>query len=246
MTADVYALVGATGGAGTTRLTLEFAATLARAGKDVAVADAAFGTQGMATATPGRVDPDVTRVVTEDRPLGEAATVLDLAVPGRVTAFPARASFERLSRAMTSVCAQRFAERLSTAAGAYDAVLVDVPPLAANQAVAAVTAAERVAVVVPDTERGADALVRTRDRLADVDASADAVVANFADPEDAHVSEADAAVPESGTTALPDAPVAVDPDEFAASVARAVESVADVQFDLPEPESSSLTDYLPG
>ena len=246
MTADVYALVGAAGGAGTTRLSLEFAATLARAGKDVAVVDAVFDTQGLATATPGRIDPDVTRVVTDDLPLGEAATVLDLDVPGRVTAMPARASFERMSRAMTSVCAQRFAERVSTAARAYDAVLVDVPPLAANQAVAAVTAAERVAVVAPDSERGVDALARTRDRLADVDASVDAVVANVADPDDRHLPEADAAVPESETTALPAAPVATGPDEFATAVARAVEAVAGVQLDLPEPDSSALTDYLPG
>jgi Flp pilus assembly CpaE family ATPase len=44
--ATTAALVGATGGAGTTRLTLETADLLAREGHAVAVFDAAFATQG--------------------------------------------------------------------------------------------------------------------------------------------------------------------------------------------------------
>jgi len=245
MTGTVYALVGTVGGAGATRLSLEFAATLARAGRNVCVVDAAFGTQGLATAVPGEVGTDVTDAVTEERPLAEATTSLGLDVPGRVAVAPARASFEQLARAKTSACARRLAERLSAAAERYDAVIADVPPVAANPSVAAVTAADRVALVAPDSARGVDSLPRTRDLLADVDARVDAVVANFADPDDRHLREADAAVPESETTALSGAPVSVAPEPFPTAVTDAVETVAGVDLDLAEPEQSSLSDSLP-
>ncbi|WP_436907875.1 ParA family protein [Halosimplex marinum] len=242
---DSYAVVGGVGGAGATRLSVEFAATLARDGRDVAVVDAAFATQGLSAFVPGRIDPDVTGVLTDDRPLTEAETRLGLPAPGSVTVAPARAPFERLARAKTSECARRLAERLSAATERYDAVFVDVPPVGANQAVAAVTAADAVALAVPDTERGSDAVPRLCDRLADVDAGVDAVVANFADG-DRSVGAADAAVPTAETTALSEAPVAVEPNEFAVAVASATEAVTGADLDLPEPESSSMSDYLPG
>lgn len=246
----VCALVGAVGGAGTTRLTLEFGATLARDGRSVALVDAAYATQGLSTAVPGRIDTDLTRIVTEDSPLRGATydrpfDEEETDVDGRVAVAPARAPFERFSRAKTSECARRLAERIGTASREYDHVLVDVPPVAANQAVAAVTAADRVAMVVPDSQRGADALPRTRDRLADIDAGVDTVVTNRAE-DPPRIDEADAAVPESETTSLPDAPVCTGPSEFATEVGAAVEPALDVELDLAEPESSSLTDYLTG
>jgi septum site-determining protein MinD len=248
--AGVSALVGGVGGAGTTRLALEFGATLARDGRSALVVDAAYATQGLSTVVSGRIDTDVTAVVTGDRPLEAATYGLDVewddedpADPGAVAVAPARAPFERFSRAMTSACARRLASRLTTAAGEYDHVLVDVPPVAANPAVAAVTAADRVVVVVPDSQRGADALGRTRDRLADVDATVDAVVTNRTGGSP-RVGEADAGVPESETTALPDAPAAVAPSEFATAVGDAVEATLTVELDLADPESGALTDFL--
>jgi septum site-determining protein MinD len=246
----VSALVGAVGGAGTTRLTLEFGATLAREGDAVLVVDAAFATQGLATVVPGRINADVTTVVTEDSPLDVATFPLepDWGEPeasGELAVAPARAPFERFSRAMTAACGRRLGTRLSSATEQYDHVLVDVPPVAGNQAVAAVTAADRVLVVVPDSQRGADALPRARDRLHDIDAAVRGVVTNRAtDP--SRVGEADAAVPESETNALPEAPVAVEPSTFALAVEDAVETALDVELALPEPESSSLSDYLTG
>lgn len=244
-TGGSYAIVGGVGGAGATRLSVEFAATLARAGRETAVVDASFTTQGLAALVPERFEPDVTRVLTDDRPLAEAERRLSLDLPGSVTVAPARAPFERLARAKTSECARRLAERLSAATERYDAVFVDVPPVGANQAVAAVTAADTVALVVPDTERGSDAIPRTCDRLADVDAAVDAVVANRAS-DGRTVEAADAVVPAGEATALSAAPAAVGPTEFAASVAAAAETLTGATFDLPEPESASMTDYLPG
>ncbi|WP_415379035.1 ParA family protein [Halosimplex sp. TS25] len=243
---EVYAVVSAVGGAGATRLSVEFATALAREGYDAAVVDASFTTQGLAALVPERIDPDVTRVLTDDRPLREAETTLSLDLPGSVTVAPALASFERLARAKTSECARRLAERLSAAADRYDAVFVDVPPVGANQAVAAVTAADAVALVVPDSERGVDAVPRHCDRLGDVDAGVDAVVANRGDPDSPAVDAADVVVPPSETAALSGAPAAVEPTAFSIAVGAAVEAVTGVEVDLPEPDSSSVTDYLPG
>lgn len=238
----ICALAGAVGGAGTTRLTLEFGATLARDGRSVLVVDAAYATQGLSTAVPGRIGTDVTAAVTEQRPLGAVTEDLELNVPGELAVAPARAPFERLSRAKTSACARRLAEGLATTAGEYDHVLVDVPPVATNPSVAAVTAADRVVVVVPDTERGADALARARDRLADIDAGVDAVVANEAGA--GRVEDADATVPTGGTRALSEAPTAVERTEFATDVATAVTAALAVDIDVEPSDSSSLTDYL--
>jgi cellulose biosynthesis protein BcsQ len=270
MSDDVCALVGGAGGAGTTRLALEFGATLARDGRSVLIVDAAYATQGLATAVPGRIDTDLTAAIVEDRPLRAATYDLGLSLgpgadddgdgdtdatspparepdreDGRVAVAPARAPFERFSRAKTSECGRRLAERLAAAAREYDHVLVDVPPVAANQAVAAAAAADRVVVVVPDSQRGVDALGRTRDRLADVDAAVDAAVANRASASP-QVEAADATVPTAEEEQLAEAPVAVGPTEFAAAVGAAAETVLAVDLDLAEPESSSLTDYLTG
>jgi cellulose biosynthesis protein BcsQ len=243
MNEEVCALVGAVGGTGTTRLALEFGATLAGEERSVAVVDAAYATQGLVTTVPERIESDLTRVLTEDRPL--AAATYDLDVPvGRLAVAPARAPFERFSRAKTSECARRLAERLGEAARDFDHVVVDVPPVAANQAVAAVTAADRVGLVVPDSQRGVDALPRTLDRLADVEASADAVLANRAGDAPV-VGDADATIPASETTALADAPVCPGAGAFERAVAAAVETTLDIDVERDDDESS-LADYLPG
>jgi len=232
MGTQTLALAGAAGGAGATRLAVECGATLARAGREVAVLDAAFATQGLADYVAGPVDADVTAVVTDEAELDSALYELPVDAPGRLALAPARAPFERLARAKTAGAAERFEKHIAAAALSHDAVIVDTPPVAANQAVTAVTATERVAVVAPDTVRGADALARTRGRLADVGAGVDAVVANFAD--DGPVSrEADARVPESATTAPSDCPACCPPEEtFAPAVARAAEAALGTSLDL--------------
>lgn len=176
MTERTCALVGAAGGAGTTRLTLECASLLAADGRDVAVLDAAYATQGLADRTLGRIDPDMTALCLDDAPLAAGLVDLDAEGAGRLAVCPARAPFERLARAKTPAAAEAFGDRIAEAARAFDHVLVDVPPVAANQAVAAVTSVERVAVVA-DAARAADALPRATDRLADVGAPTPVAVA---------------------------------------------------------------------
>jgi len=244
MGTQTVALVGAAGGAGTTRLAVECGATLARAGREVAVLDAAFATQGLADYVPGRIDADVTALATGEAQLEAALYECPVDAPGRLALAPARAPFERLARAKTREAAERFEKQVAAAALAHDAVVVDTPPLAANQAVAAVSATERVAVVTPDTPRGGDALVRTQGRLADLGVDLDAVVANFAG-KGSLVGEADARVPESPTTAPAAAPACCPPDEtFAPAVADAAEAALDTSLALEFPDSGRIDRLL--
>jgi cellulose biosynthesis protein BcsQ len=242
----VLALAGATGGAGTTRLTVESAAALAHAGREVAVLDTAYATQGLAGYLPGRIDPDVTTCCVEERPPDEGLTTLPLDAAGRVTALPAYAPFERLARAKTPEAARHLETLVGTAAERFDAVLLDTPPVAANQAVAAVTTADRVALVTPETRRGADALPRAADRLRDLGVVPDCEVANAGTgPDDgATVDRADVTVPASGVTAPAEAPACLAGGAFGAGVAALVDAALGIEVDLSE--EGGLGDYVPG
>ncbi|MDZ5811574.1 ParA family protein [Halorubrum sp. AD140] len=190
MQATTLALVGATGGAGTTRTAVELAALGARDGRDVVVVDAAFTTQGLSEYVSGRIGTDLTALVTDetDAPLSAATHPIDVGPagaargeeadpPGRADAVPARAPFERLARAKTAEAAQKLERRIDEAATAYDAVVVDAAPVGSNEVVAAVTAADRVEAVSPATRHGRDALQRLRGRIADVGESVDGSIA---------------------------------------------------------------------
>lgn len=223
------AVVGAVGGAGATRLAVEAGAALARDGRDVAVLDAAVATQGLAGYVDGRIDPDLTAVlVDEERSLSGALVDVGDA-PGRLALAPSYAPFARIARAKTPAAARRFERLLGEAAGRFDHVLVDVPPVAANQAVAAVAAADRVALVAPATDRGSDAVGRARGRLADLGVAPDLVVANRADDPS---PDADLAVPESDCTRASEGPacLARPEGEFAASVAATAEALLAVDL----------------
>ncbi|MHB9287324.1 ParA family protein [Halobacteriales archaeon Cl-PHB] len=225
------ALVGAVGGAGTSRLAVESGATLARAGHDVAVLDAAFATQGLADYVPGRIDTELTSLLTGGGDLENARYDLEMD-RGRLALYPASAPFERLARAKTAGAAEAFESRVGEAALSHDVVIVDTPPVAANQAVAAVSVCDRVAVVAPDTDRGADGLARMQGRIADVGAGIDAVVATFADG-DYVLEEAVATIPAVDETAPRDCPTSVDPaSDLGPSIAAFLEAVLDVDLDL--------------
>ncbi len=226
------ALVGAAGGVGTTRLTVESAATLARAGRDVAVFDAAFATQGLAVSLDIPVDADATALCTGEASLDESLSEYPVDLPGRLAVCPAQAGFERLARAKTPAAAERLGDSIAAASLAHDVVLVDVPPVAANQALAAVEAVETVGLVTTDSERGARALARGRERLAEVGTAPDAVVANRADA--GHI-DADYTVPVTEACAPDACPVCAAPDgaaPFAAAVAGTVEGLLDLSLGL--------------
>lgn len=236
MTTQTAAFVGATGGAGTTRTTLECATLLARDGRDVAVLDAAYGSQGLADRTPGRLETDITRLCLDDDPLATGLVDLEHGGAGRLAVCPARAPFERLARAKTPEAAGALGDRIAEAGRAFDHGLVDTPPIAANQAVAAATTAERVAIVA-DADRAAAAVPRTRDRLADVGTGADAtVVTRTTDHPDA-----DATVP----VLADDYPAVGRPDADDGSVAaRLGDAAASAGVGAPRGSGGAVTDAV--
>ncbi|QWC19207.1 ParA family protein [Halorubrum sp. 2020YC2] len=204
MQATTLALVGATGGAGTTRTAVELAAMGARDGDDVAVVDAAFTTQGLSEYVAGRIDPDLTALLTDDPDAALSAAAYPLAgtggdaewsgsgtagsrgdgsegdapdLSGRVDAIPARSPFERVARAKTAEAARKLERRIDEAATTYDAVVVDAAPVGSNEAVAAATSVDRAVAVRPATAHGRDAAQRLRGRIADVGGSLDATLA---------------------------------------------------------------------
>lgn len=234
MTGDTLALVGAVGGAGTTRLTVECAGTLARSGRSVAILDAAYGTQGLQSHVRRRPNPDLTTaLLADDVDLAEALLPLALEAPGSVRVAPASAPFERLARAKHPDAARAFEQAVAAAAIGHDVVLIDTPPVAANQAVAAVSTADRVAVVAPDSARGRDGLARVQGRLRDVGARCGTVVATAA-PEAPGALEN----PDVRVSALPgDAaatPTTVDPTATGApAVAAVVAAALGVEVETP-------------
>lgn len=242
MGTQILAFVGAAGGVGTTRLTVECGATIARTGRDVAIFDAAFETQGLASHVEGRIDPDVTALVTEGGALEAALYDHGADLPGRLALCPARAPFERLARAKTAGGARQFERQLAAASLSHDVVLVDSPPIGTNQAVAAANAADRVTVVTVDSRRGADALAQTRERLDDVGASIDAVLANRSE---GSLADADATVPESDVTAPGDCPACLPPDgTFAPAIADAAAHALGESLDLEFPDSGRIGGLL--
>ncbi|WP_338740180.1 AAA family ATPase [Haloplanus salilacus] len=242
--ASSAALVGATGGAGTTRLAVELGALLASDGREVAILDAAFATQGLSDYLSGRIDPDLTTLLTDDRdaPLADGLVEFPLDdTDGRLVCCPAAAPFERLARAKSPDAARVLESRIAAATETFDHVLVDTPPVAANQSVAAVTAADRTVVVTPATARGRDAVQRMRGRLEDVGVDLDGVVSVRGD-----LSVADATVPET-TAGAAAAPTCLSER----SVATGVADVAGLVFDADPSAGSgyglldSVGEYVP-
>lgn len=235
---ESLALVGVCGGAGTTRLSVEIAATLARAGRSVAVLDAAIGTQGLATHVDGRIDPDLTKVLTDEATLDEALVECWPDLPGEAALCPAHAPFERIARAKGKEAARRLADDVDRVTRRFDHVIVDVPPIASNPAVAAVTAADRRALVAPDSRRGADHLPRIRGRLVDVGTEPDLTVVTRAGEPPAAAIDADHAVPPLAEGA---SPTALDPEaEGAEAIAETTAGLFGATLDLEFPSEGLL------
>jgi cellulose biosynthesis protein BcsQ len=243
---NVVAFTGATGGAGTTRTVVEVACALAADGRSVAVVDAAFATQGLADYVAGRIDPDVTSLLVDTGTgTGAVGTATDLSaglyaldtgdVDGEVAVCPAHAPFTRLARAKSTAAAERFESVVGTAAERFDHVLLDVPPIAANQAVAAVNVADTVAVVAPATTRGAEGAQRCHERLADVGSAASLVVSTRGELE-----TADIAVPAADADGVASAPTCLDGDAFGTAIQRVAAAVTGQELRETEGDDSGL------
>jgi MinD-like ATPase involved in chromosome partitioning or flagellar assembly len=223
---------------------VEVGAVIARSGRDVAIVDAAYETQGLSDYVEGPIEADVTELVTDGAAIDEVVHPVGLETPGQLSLCPTRAPFERLARAKTAAAAEQLEKQVAAIALSHDAVLVDTPPVASNQAVAAVDAADRVVAVTPDTARGADALSRLRGRIDDVGTALDAVVATFAD---GYVEAADGRVPRSDTEDATATPVAAEgTGQFTQAVAETAAVVIDEEIDAAVDDGGRLSGFLGG
>ena len=223
------ALVGVAGGAGTTRTAVELAGVLARAGRSVLVVDLDFATQGLSQSVRGRIEPDATALLADpDLTVADAAIAWDVPTEGRLDVIPAFAPFVDVADAKTQTAAERVGDRLREATGTYDHVLVDVPPVVSNQAIAGVDAADRVAAVLPPTDRGVDSLQRTRGRLEDVGADLDLAIATRT-THSAAPPDVDAVVPDLPAKPAPDRPTTLTAE---GSVVDGVADTAGALFDV--------------
>ncbi|MFB6082251.1 MAG: ParA family protein [Halanaeroarchaeum sp.] len=245
MTVRTAALVGAAGGAGTTRSAVELAGVLARTGRAALVFDLDFATQGLSRCVGGRVEPDATALLADpDLPLADAVTDWPVPGDGRLAVVPAFAPFVDVAGAKAPEAAARVGDRLREATDAFDHVLVDVPPVSANQAVAAVDAADRVAAVVPPDDRGGEALQRARGRLQDVGTTLDVAIATRTGTDAAPV-DADAVVPPLPEKRAPDRPAAVDAGGPAvAAVAETAATLFETDVDVGADGRGSMLDRL--
>lgn len=228
-------------------MTVEAAGLLARTDRDVAILDAAFATQGLARYYDGRIDPDFTAVLTGEATLEDVFVPLNVQAPGTVHIAPALAPLDRYGRAMTANAAQEFERQIAGAELTHDVVLIDTPPLAGNQAIAAVTTADSVALVTPDNWRGRDALALMAERLSDVGPGHDTVVATFASDDETAIPEAAAWIPTDYETVPIACPTSDRPSAaMGPGVANALEASLGYPLDLHFEQGSGLSDVIPG
>ncbi|MFB6133235.1 MAG: ParA family protein [Halanaeroarchaeum sp.] len=243
MSVRTAALVGVVGGAGTTRTAVELAGALARAERSVLVFDLDFATQGLSRSVSGRIEPDATALLADPSlDLADAAISWSVEGPGRLDVLPAYAPFVDVAAAKTVEAAERVGDRLREATGTYDHVLLDVPPIVSNQAIGGVDAADRVAAAFPGSDRGLDALQRTKGRLEDVGSPLDVAIATRTMAADAP-PDADAAVPLLPAKPAPDRPVALEGSgEETVAVAEAAATLFELELEIEsaQPASSML------
>lgn len=205
------AFVGATGGAGTTRLTIECATLCAASGADVAVLDLAIDTQGIASYTDAALDPELTAVLTEDAPIDQAMVTLSTSTTGTVSLCPSRASVVQIAAAKTEDAADQLMPVIDQLSTEYDWLLLDIPPAVHNLALAGLQAADSRLVVTPATQCGADALRRMEGRFRDLDCDLSGVIATF-DETASPVQRADTTIPAFEVTAPDAVPSILDAD----------------------------------
>lgn len=245
MPVSTGALIGTAGGVGTTRLALEVGATLAADGRDTIVVDAALDTQGLAAHTSGRIDPDLTTLITEGGDLDEALLRYPADTAGTLRMCPVHAPFTRIAAAKAPDAAERLGTLITEATSLAEHVVVDVPPLASNTAVGGAAAADRRALITPATIRGRDALSRSHGSLADLGMGADIVVANRA--EDGDLEDADVTIPESVDTDVPESPSALSEEAgFGSAVSTLTESLFAItlEVDLGTSLTGTARDFL--
>lgn len=236
MSPRTVAFVGAAGGVGTTRLTVECGATLARTGRNVGIFDSAFHTQGLRDYPDSTGTRDATALATGEATLAETLAMCTPSLSGELALCPATATTNQLTQATSPDAAERFATTIAGASLSRDAVFIDVSPTITPVSRAMLKIADLIVLVTTETPRGARALSRHQQRLRELGHPADCVLFNHADesPPDA------IAVPTSTQSDPYDCPTCATPgsdESFARAVTGAVESLFGISIQQSEPSS---------
>lgn len=237
MTGTSVGFVGTVGGAGTTRSLLEIGGLLARNGDEVLLFDLDFATQGLGHHVEGSIPVDsATLLADPEHDLEDAVQDWAIDGAGSLGVIPAMSPFVRIAEAKTEAAGARVTERLAEATERADWVLLDVPPVVSNQAIGAVTAADRTIAVLPPTNRGVDGLQRERGRLADVGTAFEGVLAvgagDVPPDADAHLPPIPDGAPAHRPTTLQGR------NSFLGSVAQATNTLLSTTVERPETDSA--------
>lgn len=220
----IVSLVGAAGGAGTTRLAVETAGHITARGDTVVVVDVDFATQGLADYVPGQFTTELTTALRDQVSLAELPIALDVAHTPQPHALPSFAGLSRVATAMQQAAAEYLGDQLTALDDEFDHVLLDTPTPVTNPAIAAVTTADTVGVVFPRSPRGIESLHRTEGFLHDIDVAADYTISTPT-PQEATIEDpADIVIPQLADTPPRDVPTTLG----TGTGSDAVESLAGV------------------
>lgn len=221
----IISLVGATGGAGTTRIAVETAGRMAASGDDVLLVDVDFATQGLAEYVPGGLETDLVGAICEKRSLTEATYPLETEQTPQPQAAPSYAGLSRVATAMQPDRAEFLSDELSASGDSFDHVVIDTPTPVTNPAIAAATVADTIGVVFPPSPRGIEGLHRTDGFLHDIDAGGAIYISNEGIQTPSVEDPADVSIPELETVPPRAAPTTIDGATGAYAIDTLIEAV---------------------
>lgn len=223
----ILALVGAAGGAGTTRLAVETAGRITARGETAVLVDTDFATQGLAEYVPGQFPTDIVGALCDQRPIETVTSPLSVDHTPPPQAAPSFAGLSRVATALETDAAAHLSEELSALTDTYEHVLVDTPMPVTNPAIAAVAAADTVGVVFPRSVRGIESLHRTAGFLNDIDVAAGVQLSNACRQPSPPEDPADIAVPELDRVPPRDAPTTAQGGVGAEAIDTLIEAVTE-------------------
>ncbi len=222
----VVACVGATGGVGTTRTAVELARLATTHDRRPLLVDTAVATQGLARLLPTTPRVDLCDALSDTDAVDLDAIAVDLPSELRIVAIDAPLC--SMTTALTAEAAAALTDAIAHAAGTHPLIIIDVPPVATNLAIAGLISADEILLIhrLGDHE----GVRRGRELIADLD-GADPHPVTIGTPAVAELSLPDVPALRTGT------PLATPVDDPGYRRALAAAAAA-VGVSMPTPEST--------
>jgi Flp pilus assembly CpaE family ATPase len=160
----VVACVGATGGVGTTRTAVELARLAAAHDRAPLLVDTAVATQGLARLLVETPPRDLCDALAD--PEGLALDAIAVELPSGLVLVPIDAPLCAIAPALRAEAAGALAAAIAEAAADRPLVIIDVPPVATNLAIAGITSADVILLLHRVGDR--EAVRRGRELIADL------------------------------------------------------------------------------